>query len=106
MTPPSQRSLSWATPVITPIPVNENDVALAELGTEKMSVYRITFISWMTGETLDVGVDSCSPVGPYPSGFPFTGRIERVEIELSPDLDGPGRRAFEDGQARGAMSQH
>ena len=65
----------------------------------------VPFIFSMSGETLDVGVDTCSPVGPYPEQFPFTGTIERVEIELGPAPDPTLDEAFEDGQLRGALSQ-
>jgi len=33
-------------------------------------------------ETFDVGTDTGSPVGLYPTDFSFTGRIKRVEMEL------------------------
>ena len=66
----------------------------------------VPFVFSMSGETLDVGVDTCSPVGPYPSGFPFTGRIGRIEIDLRSDLANGEQRDFEDGQRRGAVSQH
>ncbi len=56
------------------------------------------------GETLDVGVDPCSPVGPYAGESSFTGRIDRVEIELRPRLGYDDRRAFEDGTLRGAAA--
>ena len=35
----------------------------------------------MSGETFDVGVDTGAPVGPYESGFPFTGEIIEVVLE-------------------------
>ncbi|MCB9724384.1 MAG: arylsulfatase [Spirochaetaceae bacterium] len=35
-------------------------------------------------ETFDVGVDTGSPAGHYPPGFPFEGRIERVVLRASP----------------------
>ena len=53
----------------------------------------------MSGETLDVGVDTGAPVGPYPHRFPFTGTIERIEIELQPALDAAARRAVRAGRA-------
>jgi arylsulfatase A-like enzyme len=65
----------------------------------------VPFVFSMSGETLDVGIDTCSPVGPYPHHFAFTGTIDRVEIELRSDLAEPDRRNFEDGQLRGAISQ-
>jgi len=33
-------------------------------------------------ETFDVGIDTGSPAGDYPAGYPWTGQIERVRIEL------------------------
>ena len=38
----------------------------------------------MSGETLDVGVDTGSPVGPYGQDFRFTGLLDRVEATVSP----------------------
>ena len=57
----------------------------------------------MSGETLDVGVDTGAPVGPYPHRFPFTGTIDRIEIELRPDRDHQ-EGAQQDGQWRAALS--
>jgi len=48
---------------------------------------------------------SCTPVGPYPAQFAFTGVIERIEIDLWPQLAPDDRDAFEDGQLRGAIAQ-
>jgi arylsulfatase A-like enzyme len=65
----------------------------------------VPFVFSMSGETLDVGIDTCSPVGPYPHHFAFTGTIDRIEIELRTDLDGGQEREVEDGQFRGAVAQ-
>ena len=46
------------------------------------------------------------PSGPYPHRFPFTGTIERIEIELYPALDATQRQQVHDGQARGALASH
>jgi arylsulfatase len=35
----------------------------------------------ISGETFDVGLDTGSPVGPYPHVYRFTGRIDAVTIE-------------------------
>jgi len=35
-------------------------------------------------ETFDVGEDSASPVGDYKSPFPFTGTINRIDLDLVP----------------------
>ena len=46
----------------------------------------VPFLFSMSGETLDVGVDTGAPAGPYPHRFPFTGRIDRIDIESGPAL--------------------
>ncbi len=38
----------------------------------------------MSGETLDVGTDTGSPVAPYGQGFAFTGGIERIDVTVHP----------------------
>lgn len=38
----------------------------------------------MSGETLDVGVDTGSPVVPYGQDFRFSGRINRIDATVSP----------------------
>ena len=58
----------------------------------------------MSGETLDVGVDTGSPVGPYEGQFPFTGTIERIEIDVEPALTDAQRQQVHDGQARAALA--
>jgi arylsulfatase len=40
-------------------------------------------VAYAYDETFDVGEDSASPVGPYRAPFPFTGRLERVEVETA-----------------------
>jgi len=42
----------------------------------------IPYMFSMSGETFDVGEDTGSAVGPYENGFPFTGTIKSVHIEL------------------------
>jgi arylsulfatase len=82
-------------------------VHLAVDGTEVASgrlERTVPFLFSMSGETLDVGIDAGAPVGPYPHRFPFTGAIERIEIELHPDLDAAHRQQVADGQARGALA--
>jgi arylsulfatase len=66
----------------------------------------VPFLFSMSGETLDVGVDTGAPVGPYPHRFAFTGTIERIDIELRPALDAAHRQQVLDGQARGALASH
>lgn len=38
----------------------------------------------MSGETLDVGTDTGSPVAPYGHDFRFTGRIDRIDATVRP----------------------
>ncbi|CAM4343860.1 Arylsulfatase [Mycobacterium basiliense] len=38
----------------------------------------------LSGETLDVGTDTGSPVAPYGHDFRFTGRIERIDATVRP----------------------
>ncbi len=38
----------------------------------------------MSGETLDVGTDTGSPVAPYGQEFRFTGRIDRIDVTVRP----------------------
>jgi len=45
------------------------------------------------GETFDVGVDTGSPVGPYPHGFECTATIHGVTIELLDEVDEATRAA-------------
>jgi arylsulfatase len=35
-------------------------------------------------DTFDIGEDTASPVGEYQSPFPFTGTIDRIDLELAP----------------------
>ncbi len=58
----------------------------------------------MSGETFDVGIDTGSPVGPYPDRFPCTATIIGVTLERL-DEPGPSVRAAEvDGRFRAGMS--
>jgi len=47
----------------------------------------VPFVFSMSGETMDVGIDTGAPAGPYPPEFPFTGNIVKVDIEVGPLLD-------------------
>ena len=47
----------------------------------------VPFIFSMSGETMDVGIDTGAPVGPYPHEFAFTGTIRRIDIEVGKLLD-------------------
>ena len=47
----------------------------------------------MGGETFDVGIDTGSPVGPYPHGFACTATIHGVTIELLDEVSDATREA-------------
>ncbi|MFM7685639.1 MAG: arylsulfatase, partial [Actinomycetota bacterium] len=58
----------------------------------------------MSGETFDVGVDTGSPVGPYPHQYPCEARIAGVTLER---LDQPNeelRRLVDEGMFRAGLS--
>ena len=56
----------------------------------------------MSGETLDVGVDTGSPVGPYPAEFRFTGHVHSIVATPHPNTE-DHRDAIATGQLRGAL---
>ena len=58
----------------------------------------------MGGETFDVGVDTGSPVGPYPHRFPCTATIHDVTIEILSEVDEATRTAIAAGQLRAEMT--
>ena len=62
------------------------------------------FLFSMSGETFDIGGDTGAPVGPYERGFPFTGAIEKIEIELKSELDQQAKKAMHQGQVEAALS--
>lgn len=76
--------------------VNGDDVASGHIAAT------IPFLFSMSGETLDVGVDTGSPVGPYPHNFPFTGTIRKIEASIRPEPD-THVDALAEGQLRGAL---
>ena len=51
----------------------------------------------MGGETFDVGVDTGSPVGPYPNGFACTATIHGVTVEVLAEVDAETRAAVSSG---------
>ncbi|MFM8453275.1 MAG: hypothetical protein ACKOAQ_10545, partial [Acidimicrobiaceae bacterium] len=58
----------------------------------------------MSGETFDVGVDTGSPVGPYPHNYECTARIVGVTLEK---LDEPPKEIQEkmrEGEFRASLS--
>jgi arylsulfatase len=58
--------------------VDERNVAHGRI--ERTVPFRFS----MSGETLDVGTDTGSPVAPYGRAFRFTGGIDRVEAVIDP----------------------
>nr|HRD12399.1 arylsulfatase [Mycobacterium sp.] len=62
----------------------------------------VPFLFSMSGETLDVGVDTGSPVGPYPAEFPFAGIIDRIDVVLRLNTE-EHSEAVAQGQLRGAL---
>ena len=64
----------------------------------------VPFLLSMSGETLDVGVDTGAPAGPHPARFPFTGTIERIEISTRPALDAAFTEQVREGEQRAAMA--
>ena len=76
----------------------------AEVARERVE-HTVPFVFSMSGETLDVGVDTASSVGPYPASYPFTGgQIDRVVITLRSALSDGDRAALREGQERAANS--
>lgn len=75
------------------VTLNVNGSAVAAGRVDKT----VPFLFSMSGETLDVGVDTGSPVGPYPHQFPFTGGIHRIDVELDPAPE------ITEGQFHGAL---
>jgi arylsulfatase A-like enzyme len=65
--------------------ISVNDEQVAEGRIEKT----VPFVFSMSGETMDVGIDTGAPVAHYPEHeFPFTGTIRKVNIEVGPVLAG------------------
>ncbi|MCH2433030.1 MAG: sulfatase-like hydrolase/transferase, partial [Acidimicrobiales bacterium] len=58
----------------------------------------------MGGESFDVGVDTGSPVGPYPHRFPCTATIHSVAIELLDEIDDETRSAIDAGRFGAEMA--
>ncbi len=75
-----------------------NDAAVVSGRIERTVPFRFS----MSGETLDVGVDTGSPVAPYGHRFRFTGRIDRIDATVRPqpaDL----AAAIAEGETRAAL---
>lgn len=60
------------------VSLHVNDLAVASGRIERTVPFRFS----MSGETLDVGVDTGSPVAPYGHAFRFTGRIDRIDVSV------------------------
>ncbi len=58
----------------------------------------------MSGETFDVGIDTGSPVGNYPSEFPFSGIIDTVVLERLNEPDPAVKAAVAEGLFRASLS--
>ena len=58
----------------------------------------------MSGETFDVGLDTGSPVGPYPHVFAFTDRIVEVTLERLTELGEDDRRRLAAMEFRASVS--
>jgi arylsulfatase len=57
-----------------------NDITVAGGRVERTVPFRFS----MSGETLDVGTDTGSPVAPYGHDFRFTGLIDRIDATVDP----------------------
>ncbi|MEE3062918.1 MAG: arylsulfatase [Actinomycetota bacterium] len=62
------------------VSVRVNEIEVASGRIERTVPFRFS----MSGETLDVGTDSGSPVAPYGHDFRFTGRIDRIDATVEP----------------------
>jgi arylsulfatase len=78
--------------------VNESEVNSGRIDKTVPLVYS------MSGETLDVGLDAGSAVGPYPHGFNFTGEIIGVTIERLDEPPPQIRQKMREGEFRASLS--
>ncbi len=62
------------------VSLHVNDIGVASGRIERT----VPFWLSMSGETLDVGVDTGAPVAPYGHAFRFTGRIDRIDVSVRP----------------------
>jgi arylsulfatase len=58
----------------------------------------------MSGETFDIGVDTGSPVGPYPHGFECTAKIHSVVVERLDEPPAEIKQMMRDGEFRASLS--
>jgi arylsulfatase len=64
----------------------------------------VPIIYSISGETFDVGVDTGAPVGPYESGFPFTGEIIEVILERVSNPDKETKKKMKAGIIQSGLS--
>ncbi len=62
------------------VSLHVDDAEIARGRVERTVPFRFS----MSGETLDVGTDTGSPVAPYGHDFRFTGRIDRIDATVCP----------------------
>ncbi|MEZ0352534.1 arylsulfatase [Mycobacterium sp. pR1184] len=62
------------------VSLHVNETTVADGRVEPTVPFRFS----MSGETLDVGTDTGSPVAPYGHGFQFTGGIHRIDVTVRP----------------------
>ncbi|MGD1171496.1 arylsulfatase [Mycobacterium seoulense] len=62
------------------VSLHVDDAEVARGRVERTVPFRFS----MSGETLDVGTDTGSPVAPYGHDFRFTGRIDRIDATVCP----------------------
>ena len=58
----------------------------------------------MSGETFDIGVDTGSPVGPYPHLFTCTAEIIGVTIERLDEPSAATKQKMREGEFRASIS--
>jgi hypothetical protein len=58
----------------------------------------------MSGETFEVGVDTGSPVGPYPHGFDCTAKIHSVVVERLDEPPAEIKQKMREGEFRASLS--
>ena len=78
--------------------VDDNVVGHVVVGKTVPIVYSIS------GETFDVGVDTGSPVGPYPHHFPFQGTLHGVRCERLSEPPPEIARLIADGEFRASIA--
>lgn len=77
-----------------------NGIRVAEGRLEKT----VPLVYSMSGETFDVGIDTGSPVGPYPHDFACTADIHGVTIERLDEPPAEIRQRMREGEFRASLS--